>query len=100
MYRHLLIFPDCPDIPAVERMVADDLAPHFRSSEGFRSLSTSVGPLMGPAARDGGARLVVEAVFESLESSLAAISAPEFETTATTVESLGAEIFLFEFREL
>jgi hypothetical protein len=100
MYRHLLIFPDSADVEAVERIVEDELAPHFRSSEGFRSLSTSVGPLMGPAARNGGARLVVEAVFESLESSLAAISASGFETTATTVEALGAEIFLFEFREL
>ncbi len=100
MFRQLLMFPGSVDLATVERIVADDLAPHFRRCEGFRSLSTSVGPLMGPAARDGGASVVVEAVFESLESSLAAISAPEFEPTATTVESLGAEIYLFEAREL
>lgn len=100
MFRHLLVFPHSADVAVVERVVADDLAPHFRRSDGFRSLSVSVGPLMGPAARDGGASFVVEAVFESLETSLAAISAPEFEQTATTVESLGAEILLFEFREL
>lgn len=99
MYRHLLIFPDSADAAAAERIVTD-LAPHFRGSEGFRSLTTSVGPLMGPSARAGGARLVVEAVFDSLETSLEAISAPEFAEIAATVESLGAEIYLFEFREL
>jgi hypothetical protein len=55
---------------------------------------------MGPAARDGGTGVVVEAVFETLESSLAAIMAPSFESTKTSVESLGAQIYLFEAREL
>lgn len=55
---------------------------------------------MGPAARDGGPAIVVEATFETLESSLATIMAPSFESTKTTVESLGAEIYLFESREL
>ena len=100
MIRHLLIFPSSVDVGVVERIVADEMAPLFRRSEGFRSMSTSVGPLMGPSARDGRASVVVEAVFESLETSLAAISVPEFDTTATAVESLGAEIYMFEAREL
>lgn len=100
MYRFLLSFPDSADVAAAERIVADDLAPGFRSSAGFRSLTISVGPLMGPSAREGGARLVVEAVFESLATAMEAISAPEFAPIAAAVESLGAEIYLFEFREL
>lgn len=100
MFRQLLIFPSSVDLAMVERVVADEIATFYRQSEGFLSLSVSVGPLMGPSARDGGAGVVVEAVFQTLESSLATIMAPEFETTKTTVESLGAQIFLYEAREL
>lgn len=100
MYRFLLSFPDSADAAAAERVVTNDLAPHFRGSAGFRSLTISVGPLMGPSAHEGGARLVVEAVFDSLETSLEAISSPEFAGIAATVESFGADIYLFEFREL
>lgn len=99
MYRHLLLFPASVDRDEVERLVAGELAPHFRRSPGFVSVSVSVGSLMGPAAQQGGASVVVEAVFESLETSLAAISAPAFETTAAAVESLGAQIYLYELRE-
>jgi hypothetical protein len=100
MFRQLLMFPSSVDLATVERLVTDEIATFYRRSEGFRSLSISVGPLMGPAAREGGAGVVVEAVFETLESSLGAIMAPSFEATKTTVESLGAQIYLFEAREL
>jgi len=100
MFQQLLLFPSSVDLPTVERIVTDEIAPFYSQSDGFRSLSISVGPLMGPAAREGGAGVVVEAVFETLENSLATIMAPSFETTKTTVESLGAEIYLFEAREL
>ena len=100
MFRQLLMFPSSVDLAAVERIVTDEIAPFYSRSDGFRSLSISVGPLMGPAARDGGAGIVVDAAFETLEGSLAAIMAPSFETTKATVESLGAQIYLFEAREL
>ena len=79
MFRQLLIFPSSADLATVERIVTDEIGPFYRGSDGFRSLSMSAGPLMGPAARDGGAAVVVEAVFESLESSLATIMAPSFQ---------------------
>jgi hypothetical protein len=100
MFRQLLIFPSSVDVQTVERLVADEIAAFYRLSDGFRSLSISVGPLMGPAARDDGAAIIVEAVFATLESSLATIMAPSFETTKATVESLGAQIYLFEARDL
>jgi hypothetical protein len=100
MCRQLLIFPSSVHVKTVERLVADEIAVLYKLSEGFRSLSISVGPLMGPAARVGGAAVIVEAVFETLESSLATIMAPSFETTKATVESLGAQIYLFETRDL
>jgi hypothetical protein len=100
MFRLLLIFPSSADPATVERVVTDDIATFFSRSDGFRSLSISVGSLMGPAARDGGAGVLVEAVFETLESSLATIMSPSFETTKTAVDSLGAQIYLFEAREL
>jgi hypothetical protein len=100
MFRQLLIFPSAVDLAKVERIVTDEIAAFYSQSDGFRSLSISVGPMMGPGARDGGAGVVVEAVFETLESSLATIMSPSFETTKTTVESLGAQIYLFEAREL
>lgn len=100
MFRQLLVFPAAADRATIERIVTDEIAPTYRQSDGFRSLSISVGPLMGPAARDGGAGVIVEAVFETLEGSLAAIMAPSFNTTKMTVESLGAEIHLFEARDL
>lgn len=100
MFRQLLIFPSSANQATVERVVTDEIAPFYRERSGFRSLSVSAGPLMGPAARDGGAAVVVEAVFESLESSLATIMAPSFQATKDTVESLGAQIYLFESREL
>ena len=100
MFQHLLIFPSSADAAVVERIVTEDLAPHFRNSVGFRSLSISLGALMGPGAQDGGASVVVEATFESLDSALGAISAPDFEPTAATVESLGAVIYLFELRDV
>jgi hypothetical protein len=100
MFRQLLIFPSSVDVATVERIVTDEIAPFYSQSDGFRSLSISVGPLMGPAARDGGPAVVVEAVFETLESSLATIMAPSFESTKATVEALGAQIYLFETRDL
>ena len=100
MFRQLLIFPGSVDPATVERIVTDEMASFYSPSPGFRSLSISVGPLMGPAARDGGAGVVVEAVFDTLETSLATIMAPSFESTKTAVELLGAQIYLFETREL
>lgn len=100
MFRQLLMFPRSVDVTTVERIFTDEIAPFYSRSEGFLSLSISVGALMGPAAHDGGAGVVVEAVFETLESSLATIMAPSFEATKATVESLGAQIYLFEAREL
>jgi hypothetical protein len=100
MFRQLLVFPAAVDQATVERIVTDEIAPFYSGSVGFLSLSISVGPLMGPGARDDGAGAIVEAAFETLEGSLAAIMAPAFEGTKTTVESLGAEIYLFEAREL
>jgi hypothetical protein len=100
MFRQLLIFPSSADLATVERIVTDEIGPVYRESDGFRSLSISVGPLMGPAARDGGAGIVAEAVFETLESSLAAIMAPSFESTRQAVEGLGAQVYLFEARDL
>jgi hypothetical protein len=55
---------------------------------------------MGPAAREGGPAVVVEAVFDTLESSLAAIMAPSFDATKSLVEGLGAQLYLFEARDL
>jgi hypothetical protein len=100
MFQQLLIFPSALDRTAVEGIVTDEIASFYGRNEGFRSLSISVGPLMGPAAREGGAGVVVEAVFETLESSLAAIMAPSFEATKAKVEALGAQIYMFETREL
>ena len=100
MFRQLLLFPSSVDRETVERIVTDEMAPFYSQSDGFVSLSTSVGPLMGPAAREGGAGVIVEAAFETLDASLATIMSPSFETTKTTVEGLGAEIYLFEAREL
>lgn len=100
MVRNLLIFPTSADAGEVERVISDELAPYYRGSVGFCSLSTSVGPLMGPAARDGGAGIIVEAVFESLETALGAIMSSSFEATKAAVDLLGAQIYLFEAREL
>jgi hypothetical protein len=100
MFRQLLIFPSSVDAATVERIVTEEVASFYDRSQEFVSLSLSVGPLMGPAARDGGAGVVVEAVFRTLESSLATIMAPEFASTKATVEALGAQIYLYEAREL
>jgi hypothetical protein len=100
VFRHLILFPSVVDHDVVERIAAEDLATAFRRSDGFRSLSVSVRPLMGPAAREGEISGVVEATFETLDAALAAIMAPSFEETKTKVEALGVRIYLFELRDL
>jgi hypothetical protein len=100
MYRQLLMFPVSVDRATVECIVTDEMAPFYSQCAGFRSLTFSVGALMGPAARDGGTGVIVEAAFETLEGSLGAIMAPPFEATKTKVESLGAQIYLFEARDV
>jgi hypothetical protein len=99
MFRQLMLFPSSVEPDAVERIVADEIVPAYTDSEGFMSLCLSVGDLMGPAARDGGTGTIVEATFDSLDTSIAAIMAESFESTKTKVESLGAHIYLFETRE-
>ena len=95
-----MLFPSAMDRDAVERIAAADLATAFRGSNGFRSLSVSVGPLMGPGAREGEISCVVEATFESLDTALAAIMAPSFEETKTKIEAVGVRIYLFELKDL
>lgn len=99
MFRSLILFPSSIEGESVERLLADEIAPAFRENGGLISLHLSVGPLMGPGARDGARGSVMEATFETLDAALSAIMAPAFDATRTKVESLGADILLFEIRE-
>ncbi|WP_183092199.1 hypothetical protein [Nocardioides stalactiti] len=100
MYRMLLIFPASVEAAVVERIAVDEMAPFLRGCDGFGSMSISVGPMMGPAARGDGASVVVTVELDTLDHALAAIGAQEFAATAGAVESLGAEIYLYEARDL
>jgi len=94
-----MLFPSSAEQDAV-RLVADEIANAFRTRDGFRAMSVSVGPLMGPAAHSGQFGSVVEVVFDSLENALAAIGADDFAEIKAKAESFGGLIFLFEFQDL
>jgi hypothetical protein len=99
MYRSLMLFPASVEQESV-RLVADEIANAFRTRDGFRAMSVSVGPLMGPGAHAGQFGSVVEVVFDSLENAFAAISAEDFAEVKAKAESFGGLIFLFEFHDL
>ena len=99
MYRSLMLFPASAEQDTV-RLVADEIVNAFRTRDEFRTMSVSVGPLMGPGAHTGQFGSVVEVVFDSLENAMAAISADDFAEIKAKAESFGGLIFLFEFHDL
>jgi hypothetical protein len=94
-----MLFPASVEQDTVRRL-ADTIAKAYRGRDGYKSMSVSLGPLMGPGAKAGQFGSVVEVVFDSLENSLAAITAEDFAETKAEAESFGTVIFLFEFQEL
>ena len=99
MYRHLVMFPQAADPDLVDRLV-ERAATIYRRSPGFRSVTTSVDALMGPAARTGEIGRVVEVDFDTLDDALAVLHAEDFQETKQAIEALPATLFLFEHREI
>lgn len=95
MYRTLAIFPKSADQARVDKVVSD-MAAGFRQSPGFRSMTASVGPLMGPGAQSGDYGQVVEADFDSLDDFMTALDSEALAPINEEVHALGATLLLFE----
>ena len=95
VYRALLSFPKSADVADVDGMV-DAIAQAMKAGPGFRSITSSVGALMGPGAEAGQAARIVEVDFETLEGVMAALQDERFQDTAAATEALGTTIFLYE----
>lgn len=95
MYRILVMFPKSADSAQVDSL-ADGIAAAFRKSGGLRSLSTSVGPLMGPGGKAGEVGRIVEADLATLEDAMNVLHDADFHEVKNTTESLGSTIFMFE----
>ena len=93
------MYPTSADPARVEEVVQRSTAV-FKQSAGFRSCTTSVDALMGPAAKDGEVGRVVVVDFDTLEDALAALQSEDFQEMETAGEDLGPRHYLFECREL
>lgn len=95
MYRTIVMFPKSADQTRVDQCVTD-MAAAFKQSPGFRSMTASVGALMGPGAQSGDIGQVVEADFESLDDFMAALNGEVLARVNEDVETVGATLLLFE----
>lgn len=99
MFRNLLLFPATMDHGTV-RLLADEIASAYRTRDGYKSTSVSVGPLMGPGAHGGQYGSVIEVVLDTLDNAIAALTAEDFTETRAKAESFGAFIVLYEYQDL
>jgi hypothetical protein len=99
MYRTLVMFPQSAGQAEVDALI-DAMASSLRGSRGNRSITRSVGALMGPGAQAGEAGWIVEADFATLEEAMAALDADDFQEVKATIEGLTSTIFLFEVEDV
>ncbi len=99
MFRTLVMFPATADPDQVDDVV-ERTAVAFRSSAGFRSVTVSVGALMGPGAKGGQYARLLEADFDDVGDLLAALDAESFQETRAATEALSPTLLLYELREL
>jgi len=99
MYRMLVMYPSSADPVLVDDLV-ERTAAVFKQRAGFRSVSTNVDALMGPSARAGEVRRLLEVDFATLDDALAALHHDSFQEVKSITESLGTKLFLYELSEL
>jgi hypothetical protein len=99
MINNLILFPKSANTEAVDRFVADVLAPALKAAKGLRSLRSSEGPLMGPGGPTPYTR-IVEASFDSLDDMVTFGGSQPAKDTAEQMQILGGLILFYEVSEL
>jgi hypothetical protein len=99
VYRALVMFPKSADPAEVDTLI-ERIASSFKASTGSQPITRNLGSLMGPGAKAGEARWILEADFPTLEDAMTALHAEDFQGAKARTEALGSTIFLFELREV